>query len=312
MSGVMSDLGFRNGKIYSTTANKILNLAKPGEEFAQNIAKAEGNTDEWLGYNFVLLFHCIVLYSCTGGVIFIDEVYNFKPSKGGGSLNESNKVLNHLMDVAETMRSTTTFILGGYKDDVEELLTYNEGFPSRFPRELTFTFDDFSEQQLCRIFRSVVKGRNFVLQSHHSCGTNISLAACRQLGRGMGQKGFGNARAVRSYVDSAVARQGRRLILEGSEGRKSAAGAESTRARKQLLTREDVLGPRPDFSACPAFLELQSMIGLASVKEEIQSLVHFQVNNFEREMRGEKRELTKLFKVFLGNPGNHLCHLLAA
>lgn len=231
--------------------------------------------------------------SFIGGVIFIDEVYNFKPSKSGG-LNDSNKVLNHLMDVAEKMRATTTFILGGYQEDVEELLSYNAGFPSRFPRELTFAFDDFNEQQLCRIFLSEVKARKFVLQSQQACGTHIALAASRQIGRGIGQKGFGNARTVRFYVDSAVNRQLKRIIAEGSQ---------ANRASKNMLTKDDVLGSRPDFSACPAFQELQAMTGLASVKEAIRSLIDFQLNNFDREMRGEKREPIKLFKVFLGNPG---------
>ena len=43
------------------------------------------------------------------------------------------------------MRENTTFILAGYKEEINTLLSYNQGFKSRFSKELTFVFDDFSE-----------------------------------------------------------------------------------------------------------------------------------------------------------------------
>jgi hypothetical protein len=227
-------------------------------------------------------------------VVVIDEVYNFKPSKGGsGMSNDSNKVLNHLLEVAEMMRATTTFILAGYKDDVNDLLTYNIGFPSRFPSDLTFDFEDFNEQQLGNIFRKEVRDRHFILEGQKGSGINIVLAASRQLSQGIGQKGFSNARTVRTYVDVAIGRQGKRMTAEGIHN------------SNNILNHQDVLGDRPMFDDCSAYQEIESMIGLSSVKEEIRSLLNYQLYNFDKVMNGDKRELTKLHRVFTGNPGKH-------
>lgn len=42
MSGILTDLEFRNGKLYCTTANDILNFKNPSQDFAQNVANVEG------------------------------------------------------------------------------------------------------------------------------------------------------------------------------------------------------------------------------------------------------------------------------
>jgi hypothetical protein len=54
----------------------------------------------------------------------------------------------------DAIRDTTTFILAGYKDEVEELLAYNPGFASRFACE--FNFEDFNEAQLRCILLGMV------------------------------------------------------------------------------------------------------------------------------------------------------------
>ncbi len=150
--------------------------------------------------------------SAEGGTLFIDgmidssqlqsddflEAYLFKPAPRGSTANASNGVLDYLLKVAETMRDTTTFILAGYKDDILHLLTYNDGFRSRFPKEFTFEFEDYNELQLRRIFRNMVKERGFRLQSPRECGAPLAKIIGRRIARGAGKKGFGNAREVRS------------------------------------------------------------------------------------------------------------------
>jgi hypothetical protein len=144
----MVELGYRkNPKPVLTTANDILSEKDPGAAFAYMVDKAEG------------------------GVLFIDEAYLFSPSPPGSTANASNKVLDYLMKVSETKRDTTTFILAGYKDEVMNLVTtFNPGFSSRFPKDFTFDFPDYTESQLRKIFVDMVKERNFALQNKEECG----------------------------------------------------------------------------------------------------------------------------------------------
>lgn len=148
LSTAMVELGYRkNPNPVLTTANDILSEQDPADAFADMVQKADG------------------------GVLFIDEAYLFCPAPPGSTANASNKVLDYLMKVSETKRDTMTFILAGYKDEVMNLVTtFNPGFASRFPKDFTFEFPDYTESQLRKIFIDMVKERNFVLQSREECG----------------------------------------------------------------------------------------------------------------------------------------------
>ena len=73
------------------------------------------------------------------------------------------------------------------------------------------------------------------------------------------------------------------------------------------LCIEDVLGPPPDPKSFPdlrrALLELETKIGLRSVKEQVQLLVMLAQVNYERQLKGEPPQLIPLNRLFLGNPG---------
>ena len=58
-------------------------------------------------------------------------------------------MLDYLLEAVEdpSLRASTSFILTGYKDEIETLLSYNVGFASRFP--MYFEFEDFTEAQVC-------------------------------------------------------------------------------------------------------------------------------------------------------------------
>lgn len=264
VSRILTDVGIRSrDALFHTDSNEILNMPNPIQSFVSAVSDAEG------------------------GVVFIDDVNFFHPSPKESFPNDSNKVLNHLAHVTDSMSRTTSFIICGSLNCVEKLANFNC---------CTLEISDFTEQQLCQIFRFEVKERNFVLQSTRDCEINIALAASRQLGRGRGHIGFMNGLSVRTYVDGAVARQGERLTKSGD-----LKGEKCT-----LLTKEDVLGTRPDFNSCTAFQKVNSMIGLSDVKDAIRALVEFVSSSFDREMRGECREMIKLHRVFLGNPGMYI------
>ncbi|KAK8058398.1 hypothetical protein PG994_008846 [Apiospora phragmitis] len=71
------------------------------------------------------------------------------------------------------------------------------------------------------------------------------------------------------------------------------------------ITREDVFGPEPvDVrSESDAWKEIQNMVGLESVKKEVDRLFILAKVNYQRETQGEPPMSINLNRVFLGNPG---------
>ena len=275
LAAAMAEVGYRTNPVpFLTNAGDILKAKDPVGEFEQ------------------------LVESASGGTVFIDEAYLLKPAPRGSTANASNGVLDYLLKVAETKRETTTFILAGYKEDLLALLAYNDGFPSRFPKEFTFFFEDYTELQLRRIFIDMVSSRGYKLRSKKQCGAPLAKIVSRRLARGSGKKGFGNARTVRNFVDLAVNKHKDRI------GSKILHMQKVSDAEHSTLELGDVIGDRPNLAQSPLLKELDAMIGLKSVKEAVHGLMELQLQNYDRELRGEKREEISLHRVFYGNPGN--------
>jgi Holliday junction resolvasome RuvABC ATP-dependent DNA helicase subunit len=118
----------------------------------------------------------------------------------------------------------------------------------------------------------------------------------RRISRARGRASFANARQVHNTLHAIAIRQAKRLA--------------SSRRRKQedddmFLTKTDMLGPPPSTTLqhSEAWKKLQAMIGLASVKEEIQVFVNQLQINYNRELAEQPPIECSLNKVFLGNPG---------
>lgn len=236
-----------------------------------------------------------LIQKAAGGILLIDEAYQFTPAPPGTTANASNLVLDTLLQAAETMRNSTSFVLAGYEAPIDKLLRYNAGMPSRFP--FKFVFPDYTEQQLKSIFVGMVKADGYVLQGRAECLTPVASVFAARIARGAGREGFGNARAVRSAFDAVKSAHKDRLGTAVLLGR--AASARDHR----LLLREDVLGPRPDLERSPLLAELDALVGQPRVKAAVRGLLDLQMQNHEREEAGEKPLLVSLHRVFTGNPG---------
>jgi SpoVK/Ycf46/Vps4 family AAA+-type ATPase len=275
ISRAMYELGYRsNPDPIETSAQAILKMKDPVNDFVKMVQAAKG------------------------GTMFIDEAYRFSPNKGKGSPNESNYILDYLLETVEdkSFRETTTFILAGYKDEIEDLLAYNPGFASRFSCEFNFT--DFSENQIRAIFLKMIKDRGFRLESKKECSIPLAKVVAQRIARYAGKKGFGNAREVRNKVEEIIGNQTQRLGTRRLKGQVISDGEYKT------LNRADTIGARPDFSSSPLLKQLNSLIGLRKVKEAIKKLVDLQVQNYDREKAGQRPALISLHRVFYGNPGD--------
>eukprot|EP01041_Mallomonas_annulata_P008050 gene8050-16508_t len=250
----MVEIGFRTNPIpFLTNAGDILNAKDPAGEFEKLVNKA------------------------IGGTVFIDEAYLLRPAPRGQTANASNEVLDFLLKVAEEKRDTTTFILAGYKDDTEALLSYSEGFSSRFPKQFTFNFEDFDEIQLRRILKTMVSARGCLFESKKLCNVDLPKVLSRRIARGIGKHGFGNAREVRNCVDKCISRQTTRLgnfVLTKKQARLSKSSQSTSTVDKRMmrtLTVSDTIGDRPVFTSSIHLRDLNDMIGLTGVKSAIKA-----------------------------------------
>ena len=127
-----------------------------------------------------------------GGVLFLDEAYDLDPK----SNPEGKAIMAELMSAAEDSRDQVTIILAGYPDDIErKLFSFNVGMASRFQ---SIVFDDFDEDQLRKVWEK------YASDSGWESDAKASNVAARRIARGIGNKGFGNARDVRKLFESAV------------------------------------------------------------------------------------------------------------
>ncbi|KAJ9508188.1 hypothetical protein QJQ45_021542, partial [Haematococcus lacustris] len=222
-----------------------------------------------------------------GGVLFVDEAYQLNPK-----INPSGAaVLDYLLPEMENRRGKLVTVLAGYQKQMESLLGYNEGLPSRFSR--CITFPDYSDDELLKILLGIIavgKPQPFELQDEKH-----ARIAARRLGRQRGTVGFGNARAVRNFYEQAIARQSARCVEEQQRG---------LYPDLWLLRRDDLLGPKQlDVSSSSALQELQAKVGLQSVKENVANLLQLIATNVELEEAEKPVKEVALNRVFLGNPG---------
>lgn len=220
-----------------------------------------------------------------GGLLFVDEAYQLDPSKN----QVGSQVLDVLLTEMEDRRGSLVVVFAGYKDRMEALLDHNEGLPSRF--RLVWNFDDFSEDELVAITTQQLASLKppFTVDSKHA------RIMARRLGRQRGVRGFGNARAVRNWLENARDRQAKRILAE-----RAAGGMPNL----YELARDDLLGPRSlDMSRSQPLRDLHALRGLKQVKESVKQLLRLVESNAEREELEQSVKDVCLNRLFLGGPG---------
>ncbi|PWY93542.1 AAA family ATPase [Aspergillus sclerotioniger CBS 115572] len=235
--------------------------------------------------------HLDEIRSNGGGAIFIDEAYQLTSGNTAGG----SAVLDFLLAEVENLTGKIVFILAGYNKDMESFFAHNPGIPSRFPVELQF--DDYTDVELQAILHRCIdrkyQGR---MQVEGGAQGLYMRIVSRRIGQGRGRPGFGNARAVQNVFARITERQAKRLERQRRKKKSS---------DDMLLTKEDLLGPDPRtvLEGNAAWLKLQSLTGLESVKESVQALLDTVQTNYRRELEEQPLVQFSLNKVFVGNPG---------
>lgn len=140
------------------------------------------------------------LQSALGGVLFVDEAYTLKQDERDSFGQEC---IDTLLKFMEDHREKLVVVLAGYREKMENLLSTNPGFRSRFLQYLDFP--DYDDDALLEIFRRMIKPLPYDVAPPAEQIVIESLRRERERGD------FGNARSVRNLIQRAVLRQSARL-----------------------------------------------------------------------------------------------------
>lgn len=226
-----------------------------------------------------------------GGALFIDEAYQLASGTNYGG----HQVLDFLLAEVENLVGKVVVILAGYNKQMEAFFAHNPGLPSRFPHEMKFK--DYEDHELLKILTyKIHKKYGGRMKIEGGAGGLYSRIVARRIGCGRGHEGFGNAREVENVFARIAERQATRLKKERRAG---------ITVDDMLLTKEDMIGPEPSraLQTSSAWMELQSLIGLKSVKESVEALCNTIQYNYCRELAEKPPVEFSLNRVFLGSPG---------
>lgn len=177
----------------------------------------------------------------------------------------------------------------------------------RFPEPIEL--NDYDENELIRLLDRMLNKRQDLDFAQRDVSVQV-LAG--RLSRRVVRKDDDiiNMNALVEELDKIFKRREIRLRKEMSEWMKTNCSktwgdSEGLKAKIKIVILEDVLGPEPpnvrENSA--SWKELQAMVGLQSLKEEVERLFNFADANYQRERQGKSRTQITLNRCFLGNPG---------
>lgn len=228
-----------------------------------------------------------VVSAAIGGILFIDEAYTlYKESENDFGQEAIDTILKEMED----HRDDLIVIIAGYDEPMYDFLHSNPGLESRFRR--TIHFDDYNADELMQIFRKFCNDNGNILDEE------VDKRVFLEIKRIVNFKSdnFGNAREMRNLYEDIIRKQRNRLAKD-----------EKDHTKEELLTilLEDLpIDENADQRTVDEHMaELKSLIGLDSVKEQIQDLADLiEIQNDRRDM-GLESSLPSLHMVFTGNPG---------
>lgn len=137
------------------------------------------------------------------GVLFIDEAYTLIDQSGQDQYGR--EAVQTLLKRMEDQRERLIVILAGYTDEMDQMIRSNPGLSSRVGT--TMHFDDYSPEELCRIFDLIASKAKYELptQSRRRLLRGFTfLYATRD-------RHFGNGRTARNSFERSVKRLADRL-----------------------------------------------------------------------------------------------------
>jgi len=237
-----------------------------------------------------------VFESAMGGVFFVDEAYTLASGEGGSGPDFGREAIDTLVKLMEDHRDDVVVIAAGYSHEMRKFLQTNPGLASRFSR--TVEFENYSVPELITIVEQQC-------EKHHYRLDDGARAALHRYFEGMPRDAtFGNGRSARKVFEEMIDRQAHRL-------------AESFDATAEDLTSlvaadvGEVAGTgvgagardRDEAHVADMLSQLESMVGLGSVKREVTNMVNLLASAQRRQAAGLPVPSLSRHLIFSGAPG---------
>lgn len=230
--------------------------------------------------------------SALGGVLFIDEAYTLSQGENDFGQEAIDTILKRMEDDKHQL----AVIIAGYAEPIDEFLATNSGLQSRFSTEIQF--EDYLPNELMAIFQQ----RMNRIEETMSVELKPVMESLFTLLYEERDDSFGNARLVENLHNEMEDRRSLRIYqknldplheplqladLPPEDYQKSQQGAKNENQLEQLLQ------------------ELDSMIGLKSVKQSIREIINSEKADQRLREAGLVSEdsVETRHMLFLGNPG---------
>jgi SpoVK/Ycf46/Vps4 family AAA+-type ATPase len=202
-----------------TTVARLL-----GDIYRELGVLASGHVEEVLRGNLVAEYQgqteaktLAACQSALDGILFIDEAHNLINSDQDAYGREA---IGALTPFIENNRDRLSVILAGYPEPIRRLFEVDPGWKSRFSTFIEF--EDYSEDEMSRIFRSMVAGAGYELADDLDGTLPLIMARLRAE---EGQN-FGNGRSARNLFGQIQAGHDQRVVQD----------MQNTRLKYLLLT----------------------------------------------------------------------------
>lgn len=219
-----------------------------------------------------------------GGVFFLDEAYGLSNAAGESS-DFGKEAVEILIKAMEDHRDKLCVIMAGYTKEMEHFIYgSNPGLKSRIA--YTIDFPDYSTEELLQILELWAKDINCRIDAD-------ALDKVRAYLPSVNLKTEGNARHIRNLLDKARQAQSKR-ILQGDDAQLLIADDFNIPDRRKAVFGETV---------DKIWADINSMIGLETVKETLHSIQDTIEINIQKSKQGMNVDTGTLHMIFTGNPG---------
>jgi len=221
-----------------------------------------------------------------GGILFIDEAYSLKQGQGDSFGQEA---VDTLLKRMEDDRGKYIVIAAGYSKEMEDFLSSNTGFKSRFSDYINF--DDYTPDEMYDILANMCKKNSLVFADGFEQAVRNKLKTI-YISR---TSSFANARTVRQLFDKIRENAFSRVMSLQTKG----VAVEELKQEVLIMRPEDIDPSEKVVTIEEALKDLNELVGLKSVKDTVIKIS----NTLQaQKLMGETELLSKHF-VFFGNPG---------
>jgi len=233
-----------------------------------------------------------VIQQALDGVLFIDEAYTLNRE----SNDFGQEAIDTLLKRMEDERHRLAVIVAGYPNRMDEFLNSNPGLKRRFSTEVLF--EDYSPDELMSIFRERVTRLQGIIASDLE---SASIDLFTRLYEERDEK-FGNAGMVENLHEAMENRRAQRVYEQNLDPIHEPLQLDDLPPEWREISQR---GKKDEESLDKLLHELDSLIGLQSVKQEIRRIVNSEIANKRLIAAGHNpaSAMKTRHLIFLGNPG---------